>query len=304
MSIVKSFAVGNGDMFYIKHNSDNFTIIDCNLTAETADDRIKELKNESRDRGITRFISTHPDQDHFAGIELLDDAMPIVNFYVVRNQAIKEDETTSFKRYCALRDDVNKAFNIRKGCTRKWMNLSDDTRDTSGVNILWPDTNNSDFKDALADCNAGKSYNNVSAVIRYKLAGGASAMWLGDLETEFMEKITNHINLEKTTIVFAPHHGRDSGKIPEAWLQKLDPQIVVIGEAPSQHLNYYAGYETITQNTAGDITMECVGNKVHIYVSSPDYSQDGLTDEGKDTFENYIGSITVEIDDTTQAMAA
>jgi hypothetical protein len=27
MSIVKSFAVRNGDMFYIQHNTDNFTII-------------------------------------------------------------------------------------------------------------------------------------------------------------------------------------------------------------------------------------------------------------------------------------
>ena len=26
MSIVKSLSVGNGDMFYIQHNSDNFTI--------------------------------------------------------------------------------------------------------------------------------------------------------------------------------------------------------------------------------------------------------------------------------------
>ena len=28
MSIVKSFSVGDGDMFYILHNSSNFTIID------------------------------------------------------------------------------------------------------------------------------------------------------------------------------------------------------------------------------------------------------------------------------------
>jgi hypothetical protein len=28
MSIVKSFSVGEGDMFYIKHGSSNFTIID------------------------------------------------------------------------------------------------------------------------------------------------------------------------------------------------------------------------------------------------------------------------------------
>lgn len=29
MTIIKSFSVGNGDMFAIRHHSDNFTIIDC-----------------------------------------------------------------------------------------------------------------------------------------------------------------------------------------------------------------------------------------------------------------------------------
>ena len=36
MSIVKSLSVGNGDMFYIKHNTENFTIIDCNITGTEA----------------------------------------------------------------------------------------------------------------------------------------------------------------------------------------------------------------------------------------------------------------------------
>jgi len=36
MSIIKSFAVGNGDMFYIKHNSDNFSIIDCYLIVSSS----------------------------------------------------------------------------------------------------------------------------------------------------------------------------------------------------------------------------------------------------------------------------
>ena len=31
MSTVKSISVGEGDMFYINHNSDNFTTIDCCL---------------------------------------------------------------------------------------------------------------------------------------------------------------------------------------------------------------------------------------------------------------------------------
>ncbi|HQC97324.1 MAG TPA: hypothetical protein PK306_16605, partial [Aquabacterium sp.] len=267
---------------------------------DSANDRIADLKQASKDKGITRFISTHPDQDHFGGIELLDDAMPIINFYVVQNQAIKDDETNSFKHYCKLRDDTGKAFYIYQGCSRKWMNLSDEERKTSGIQILWPDLKNADFQAALQECNSGESYNNISAVLRYAIEGGASFMWLGDLETEFMEKITDHIHLEKTTIVFASHHGRDSGKIPDAWLEKLDPQIIVIGEAPSRHLNYYTGYSKITQNSAGDITMECVDNKVHFYVSNPSYSHKELDDEGMTTFDNYVGSITVETGYTLQ----
>ena len=91
------------------------------------------------------------------------------------------------------------------------MNTSDDERGTSGIEILWPDTANTHFKEALAACDAGKTYNNTSAVIRYSLEGGASFMWLGDLDNEFMEDIADDIRLEKTTVVFAAHHGRNSG---------------------------------------------------------------------------------------------
>lgn len=297
MSTIKSFAVGNGDMFYIKHNSDNFTIIDCDLCAENADQIINELKEQSKEAGISRFICTHPDEDHFGGIEKLDDKLPIRNFYVVKNQAVKDDDTISFLHYCELRDS-DKAFYISKGCTRKWMNLGDEERGSSGVNILWPDISNKYFKEALANCDAGESYNNTSAVIRYSLENGASFMWLGDLETEFMENITDAIELKKTTVVFAAHHGRTSGKIPDEWLEKLDPQIIVIGEAPSRHLHYYTGYKTITQNKAGDITFDLEDNKVHIYASNNNYSRNDLDNEYQSKFSGYVGSITVETEYT------
>lgn len=296
MSIVKSFAVGNGDMFYIKHKSDNFTIIDCNLTGDRDDEIVDELKQESKGKGIRRFICTHPDQDHFGGIEKLDVKLPINNFYVVKNQAKKGEETTSFKHYCKLRDS-EKAFYIYKGCSRKWMNKGDDERGASGISILWPDTSNAYFRNALASCDAGESYNNTSAVIRYA-SGGVSVMWLGDLETQFMEDIEDSITLKKTTIVFASHHGRASGKIPNSWLKKLDPQIIIIGEAPSRHINYYTGYQKITQNKAGDITMDLAGDKVHFYASNENYAHNALTDEGQSKFPHYIGSITVETEYT------
>jgi len=47
MSIVKSFSVGNGDMFYINHNTDNFTTIDCCLSDEVKDDILEEIASES-----------------------------------------------------------------------------------------------------------------------------------------------------------------------------------------------------------------------------------------------------------------
>lgn len=284
-------------MFYIRHNSDNFTIIDCNLTGDRDDELLDEIAEQSKGKGISRFISTHPDQDHFGGIEKLDAKVPICNFYVVKNDATKSVETTSFKHYCGLRDS-SKAYFISKGCQRKWMNLGDEVRGPAGISVLWPDLSNAYFQEALAECDAGESFNNVSAVVRYSLQNGATVMWIGDLDTDFMENIADSIELEKTTIVFAAHHGRKSGKIPDSWLEKLDPQIIVIGEAPSRDLHYYTGYKTITQNLAGDITMDLVGDKVHFYSSNPTYYNKKLDDEGQSAFDNYFGSITVETEYT------
>jgi beta-lactamase superfamily II metal-dependent hydrolase len=297
MAIVKSFAVGSGDMFYIKHGSDNFTIIDCDLSEDNSERIIAELKAGSLAKGVTRFICTHPDEDHFGGIERLDDEMPISNFYVVKNQAIKDADTVSFERYRTLRDG-EKAYYIYKGCSRRWMNQSSDDRGSSGIHILWPDLKNEHFIEALAACDAGESFNNTSAVVRYSLQGGASFMWLGDLETDFMENIAGDVDLPKTTIVFAAHHGRKSGKIPDSWLEKLDPQIIVIGEAPSRHLHYYTGYKKLTQNLAGDITFDLVEDKVHIYASNENYSRKDLDNENQVKFEGYVGSITVETEYT------
>jgi hypothetical protein len=72
----------------------------------------------------------------------------------------------------------------------------------------------------------------------------------------------------------------------------------VIGESPSRHLNYYTGYQTITQNRAGDITMEAVADRVHFYVSNADYSHKGLRNEYQNSFPNYVGSISVETEYT------
>ena len=122
-------------------------------------------------------------------------------------------------------------------------------------------------------------------------------MWMGDIETTFLEKIKNNIDWEGVDIVFAPHHGRDSGRIPEEILKKLKPKIIVIGEAPSKDLNYYKNYNIITQNSAGDITFECLDSIVNVYVGNEDYKVDFLSYKIKNKKPDlgyYIGSLKVK----------
>ena len=295
MIVVKSFSVGKGDMFYIKHGSDNFTIIDCCLSDENKQRIINELKKESRNKGIIRFISTHPDDDHIRGLKYLDDEMNLLNFYCVKNKAKKEDKTEDFEKYCELRDS-KKAFFIYKKCSRKWMNMEgkDDSgrhRKSSGINILWPDTNDEHFKQALKEAEEGRSPNNISPIIKYSLQNGVTMLWMGDLEKDFMEAIKSKVSFPKINILFAPHHGRKSGRIPKGWLEQMNPDIIIVGEAPSEDLDYYNEYNTITQNSAGDIIFECSGKKVHIYVSNEEYEVGFLNNEHKDAFKYYLGTL-------------
>lgn len=296
MSLIKSISVGNGDMFYIKHSSSNFTIIDCNMDDTNKEQITAEIKNESLRKAIHRFISTHPDEDHIHGLKYLDDEMPILNFYCVQNEAAKDDETEDFKRYCELRDS-KKAFYLFCGCSRCWMNDNDKEKNygSSGINILWPICDDEHFKTELLNVKSGKSPNNISPIIKYSLQDGVTVLWFGDLENSFTEKIKDKIKLPKADIIFAPHHGRSSGKLPKEWMDSIDPKIVVIGEAPSNQINYLAGYNTITQNTAGDIVFDCQTANVDIYVSNEQYKVDFLENKKKRNAYNgtYIGSLSL-----------
>ena len=297
MSVIKSFSVGNGDMFYIKHNSDNFTIIDCNLIDDVKEDILDEIDAQRDTKGIERFITTHPDDDHIHGLKELNERIKILNFYCVQNN-IKSDDSIDFNEYCKLRDGEH-AFYIKKGCSRKWMNIPDEKRGSSGINILWPDLNNSYFKEELEKIENEKtdSPNNISPIIKYSLENGVTVLWFGDLENDFLEKIQDYVEFSNADIIFAPHHGRKSGKIPKSIPDKIKPKLIVIGEAESDYIDYYDGYDTITQNSAGNIVFDCGVMEVDVYTSS-DFNHDYLKQKRKksywETGEKYRG--TLELD--------
>lgn len=271
MTKIKSFSPNNGDMFYIKHGSENFTIIDCCIDEENKENIIRELKKESKNKEITRMISTHPDDDHIRGLEYLTKNYSIPNFYCVENEAAKKEPTDDFKKYCELRDSEN-AFYLYKGCRRKFMNDSNEKIGASGINIKWPDKNNKYFKDALNEAKKGNNPNNISPIITYSLNKGITVYWFGDLETDYMNNIKDDVDWIKADVVFAAHHGRSSGKIPNEILEKIEPKIIIIGEAPSENIDYYNGYETITQNTANDIVIISDNGYSDFFVSNTEYN--------------------------------
>src|SRR5260370_36204550 len=87
-----------------------------------------------------------------------------------------------------------------------------------GIHILWPITSNEDYKEALTQARDGESPNNISPIVAYSLKGGATILWMGDLEVDFMDKIKDKITMDAADILFAPHHGRDSGTVLADWL--------------------------------------------------------------------------------------
>lgn len=280
MPIVKSFSfpVGDvrGDTYYIKHGSNNFTVIDCYLKdGDEADCRkdeiIKEIIGESKER-VRRFISTHPDNDHINGIEDLFASWPTENFYAVENERPADKNDKSLTKYQQLLKNCNYA--VKEGIRRVWLNKDDDEKKTgsSGIFFHWPVLSNEKFKDALRKVkeSSANSPNNISCVFTYQISEGPIFMWMGDLledmQKEYYEKEKDKI--PHADILFHPHHGRSSSKVPTELLDAINPKLIVIGNAPAEDLNYGDARMTITQNTAGDIEFDINGKDIHVYTEN------------------------------------
>jgi hypothetical protein len=284
MTIVKSFATGFGDMFYVRHDSDDFTIIDCCIV-EGRDDILAEIREQSGGKAVTRFISTHAGDEHIRGLARLDDEIDLREFYVVENHATKPADTEDFERYRELHDST-KAFFLERGC----LSESGAGRGGAGIEVLWPVLENPDFQRALIAAEEGASPNNLSTIISYGHEEEVRMLWFGDLETEFMARVADEVELPRVEIVFAPCHGR--ARMPARWIEQIDPQVVVLGEASAEHSEYYEDRNHIRQKATGDITFECLEGVTHVYVGSDTYQAEFLEDRGiPDRFGPYLGSV-------------
>lgn len=262
MSIVKSYSFPEGDirgdMFYIKHGSRNFTVIDCYLkdgdgNNARKDEIIKEIKNESAGR-VCRFISTHPDNDHIAGIEYLDDSWEITNFYAVDNNRPTDDNDDSLTRYHWLL--ANKNFAIKRGIRRAWLNETNDENGCSGINFMWPDLENEKFKQALKLVSEGKEVNNICPIFTYSIENGATYMWMGDLETEMQQAYYDEYknNIPQVEIL---------GMCENEDLYSMKTRVYTTYECKTAYLKKFGKTGTYDLNASGVITRNGIQEKVY-----------------------------------------
>ena len=90
-------------------------------------------------------------------------------------------------------------------------------------------------------------------------------MWMGDLETDMLQEYydTCKDEIPHVDILFQPHHGRKSGTLPADLLKALSPKLIIIGNAPSEHIDYLTYLTQSVVTVLRAIPLGIVG-RVHL----------------------------------------
>ena len=227
---------------------------------------------------IFRFIITHPDMDHLDGIKDLFDEFTIANIWDTNNtkeisnkansggynmedwkfyKRIRNGKSESPKRLTYYANDVNKYYN------------------EDYIKILCPTPK------ILKECNEKENWNDSSYVILYTPPKNNGGHWkiilAGDSEDITWDYILENFKEDVTNIdiLFAPHHGRNSGRSFE-FLKTLTPTVTLFGNASSKHLEYnsYNSEVKITNNQAGYVIMDIQENFIDLYVKNLEFARD------------------------------
>ncbi|WP_312909935.1 ComEC/Rec2 family competence protein [Natronosalvus caseinilyticus] len=230
------------------------------------------LKNK-----VWRFISTHPDMDHLAGLKQFHEE---IGFDVMWDTPHSKEMDTGdgwyekfnredWYRYEAIRGgetDVNNINPRRESQKNFW--------EQDNIQILHPSHS---FVEEIDEQSSG--YNDASYVL--KLTHGNQAMLLpGDIEEDAWEEILDYWGpdvLSDVNILKASHHGRKSGFHREA-IEEMDPDLVVVSVGNKDESDGYGLYwdacgddtNIISTRQYGTVRAVSTGRRTMVSCAEPD----------------------------------
>ncbi|MDN4029361.1 MULTISPECIES: ComEC/Rec2 family competence protein [Chryseobacterium] len=250
----------------------------------TPDNPIFYLKQKGI-KNIFRFIISHPDMDHLDGIKDFFDEFNISNIWDTNNKKEISDKANSGGYNM---EDWKFYKNVRDGKITPGTRL---TYYAGNSNLYY----NEDYIEILSptpsilnSCNEKGDWNDSSYVLLYtppKANGGHwKILFAGDSEDLTWEHIVKNYTekVRNVDILFAPHHGRDSGRNFD-FLKSLTPTVTLLGNASSKHLAYSKYPEIrITNNQAGYVILDITTEHIEIFVKNFEFAKDFCAHRNRD----------------------
>jgi competence protein ComEC len=227
--------VGKGNCTLIDFPSGHLSMIDIDNSRHTEENEltcpIDYLEKHFKSRDIFRFILTHPDMDHMAGLHELKSKFGILNFWDTDNDktlTINDIKKSPFYdekdwiTYQKLSESISspKALQITRYESRDYWN-------SDGITVLAPCDGTIKLSKDANDTDCDK-YNHLSYVLRvdYK---GVRILLGGDATFEVWDNIFKNCGKDclKADIFLAPHHG-SSNNINKEVFKHISPDYVIV----------------------------------------------------------------------------
>jgi hypothetical protein len=251
-------------------------IVEARLKLDREKDKLTDpityYKAHFAGRPIFRYVQTHPDMDHMAGLHRIwaEEKIPILNFWDTKHCIEKDEvamltgevnhEIKDWQTYKQLRKSAGgnpTVLHLAYGAKGDFWNAD-------GISIWAP------FDHAECD-NPDADTNGLSYVLRIQL-GKSDIILGGDARVETWERLLKMHRLPKIGLLKASHHGRKSGYHMES-VKAMNPDltIVSVGElkgkddasASYERFSKVGCYSTLDH---GDIIARCyVDGEIRLY---------------------------------------
>ncbi len=252
--------VGSGSCVVVTHPSERKTMIDINNGGELRDYELTALREASGEEGLReaaryraaltnpiewyrrwmgtdlwRFILSHPDADHMAGVRCLFDGHINTSVFWDLPHTKRPKKRSEYRSEAAYEDAL--AYHIwRSGrdhpARSSWPKPIHPLRfeadrfwEQDQIEILSPS------KELLIDRNEVEDWNNMSYALRINY-GGRSVLVPGDVQQTGWNNIATECGDMRmplnADVLVASHHGRKSGYPDDGVLELIDPAAVIV----------------------------------------------------------------------------